>query len=270
MEAAPIDSALRERYLELLAVDVRVPDRSTLARLVRAHLERVPFENLSKLYYLRNEGLRTIPALPRYLDGISRLGFGGTCYSNNYYLFSLLQALGYQARFCGADMSAADVHTTIRVRLGAREWLVDVGYGAPFFDPFALDSTGDQVVALGRERFELRPRDQLQHVRLDHYRDNRLVHGYTAKPEALAAARFAAVIADSYAPDATFMNKLVMVGFAGDRALRIDNLALFDSGPSGVTRTELADREALVTAIVDRFGGVREVARLALAGLSLQ
>ncbi|MBT3222726.1 MAG: hypothetical protein HN348_26930, partial [Proteobacteria bacterium] len=56
-----------------------------------------------------NLGLRDIPSLDQYLQGLER-GFGGTCYSNNWYLHQLLKLLGYEVMFCGADMEDPDAH----------------------------------------------------------------------------------------------------------------------------------------------------------------
>lgn len=79
-------SDLLERYLNLLGVQRRKPSLDALCELVQAHLMRVPFENISKLYYKKHQGLRGLRSLELFLDGIERFHFGGTCYTNNYYL----------------------------------------------------------------------------------------------------------------------------------------------------------------------------------------
>ena len=76
---------LLERYLRLLGVPRRPPSLDALEELVRAHAWRVPFENISKLYYKKSLGLRSLPGLGRFLDGVEEHGFGGTCYANNSY-----------------------------------------------------------------------------------------------------------------------------------------------------------------------------------------
>lgn len=63
------------------------------------------------------------------------------------------------------------------------------------------------------------------------------------------------------------MNNLVMAGFAGDRAVRIDNQTLLDMGPTGVIRIELAHREALIAAIAERFAMPRDIATVAISTL---
>ena len=104
------DSDLFERFLHLLGVNRRKPCSGALDELVTAYMMRVPFENVSKLYYMKRYGLRGLPNLEQYLEGIELYNFGGTCYSNNYYLHLLLTYLGYDVMLCGADMFDPDVH----------------------------------------------------------------------------------------------------------------------------------------------------------------
>jgi arylamine N-acetyltransferase len=73
-----------DRYLGLLGVRRTEPGIQALEEIVRAHMVRVPFENISKLYHARTSGVRGIPDLAQYLDGIERFHFGGTCYANNF------------------------------------------------------------------------------------------------------------------------------------------------------------------------------------------
>jgi arylamine N-acetyltransferase len=121
---------LFERYLRVLGCRARKPGPEALTELTAAQLTRVYFENISKLYFMKREGLRELPGLERYLDGIERFHFGGTCYANNYYFHLLLGHLGYDVKLCGADMSAPDVHvvsivatfSSRRTKTARRRW----------------------------------------------------------------------------------------------------------------------------------------------------
>lgn len=66
------------RYLRILRVPRREPGLAALAELTSAHLRRVPFENVSKLYHRKDAGMR-LPDLVPFLDGIERHHLGGTC-----------------------------------------------------------------------------------------------------------------------------------------------------------------------------------------------
>jgi len=235
---------------------------------VRAHLERVPFENISKLYYLKTRGLRAVPELPLYLDGIEQPALGGTCYSNNPYLCELLRWLGYDVSLCGADMSAPDVHTALRVRLGERSYHVDVGYGAPFFEPVPRDATGDFAVALGNERWVFRPPDEHDRTVVEHHRDGAHVHGYTAKPQPRDPAFFREIIERSFAPDAHFMTCVRIVRFHGAGYTAIADLALVEATGDHCSITKLSGRGELLEVIEQRFGMPADIAGTALAGVA--
>lgn len=167
------------RYLRILGVERTRPSPDALGRLVRAQLCRVPFENVSKLYYRRQGCRHELPGLELFLDGIERCHFGGTCYLNNFHFFRLLRALGYEAALCGADMaSGPDVHMAIRIRLGGRERLVDVGYAAPFYEPIPLDLPVPFTIRFGRDTYVVHPQDGEGRTRVDLRRDGERAHGY--------------------------------------------------------------------------------------------
>ncbi len=258
---------LLKRYISLLGVQRRKPSMDALCELVQAHLLRVPFENVSKLYYKKHQGLRGIPNLETFLDGIERFHFGGTCYSNNYYLYLLLANLGYQNRLCGADMSNPDVHLVSIVNLEKREYLIDVGYAAPFLTPMPRDLTTDYTIVLGRERYVLKPQDESGCSRMELYRDGNLNHGYLAKPASRQIYEFERVIAASYRKDATFMNALLLARFFPNRSLVIHNLTVIESlGTASSIRT-LANPGELGQAVFELFGIPKEFTLEAVNGL---
>ncbi len=242
------------RYLRLLGIAHREPGRDARGELVAAHLARVPFENVSKLHRLRRFGLADVPDVDTYLDGIEALGLGGTCYANNVHLHDLLVALGYRVHLRGADMSRPDVHVVNVVELDGRELLVDAGYGAPLRAPMPLDLDGDQVVELGRERYVLRPRDADGRSALELHRDGRVRHGYRVGPTPRDRGHFRPAIADSYRPDATFMNAIVVVRFPPGGALALRNLSLVEVRDGREVRRALADRTELVRVAESVFG----------------
>jgi N-hydroxyarylamine O-acetyltransferase len=151
-----------KRYLSLLGVSATIPDLDTLVRLVRAHVLTVPFENVSKLYYGKTGSVDAAMDLTQYLDGIERHHFGGTCYAGAFHLNQLLRELGFRAALCGADMRRPDVHLVNVVSLGGREYLVDVGYAAPFIEPMPMDVPEAYDIRRGTDRYVVLPRDAAQ------------------------------------------------------------------------------------------------------------
>lgn len=258
-----------ERYLRLLGVHRREPSLDALVELTTAHLTRVPFENVSKLYHNRRSGLRGIPDLALYLDGIEHFHLGGTCYSNNYYFNRLLQALGYEVALCGADMAQPDVHVASLILLGGREYLVDAGYGAPFFEPLPRDLNHDYEIVLGNERYVLKPQDARGQSRLELHRRGKPVHGYVMKPAPRQIDEFARVIEESFAPSATFMNALVIVRFFAGRSLVLHNLKVIESEGATSRARQIASLSDLPDTIESQFGIPGAITREALSGRSL-
>jgi arylamine N-acetyltransferase len=247
------------RYLDLLGIRRRPPGLAALRELVRAHLTGVPFENISKLYYHKHLGLRSLPGLERFLDGIHRFHFGGTCYSNNFYCYQLLANLGYEVMLCGAGMAAPDVHLVSLVRVAGREYLVDVGYAAPFLAPLPCDGDDDHVLILGRDRYVLKPRDHQGRSRMELYRDGALRHAYTVRPMSRDIGEFERVIAASFQPDATFMKVLLLARFFADRSLVIHNLSVIESRGTRSSVRRLSGRDELASAVQEGFGIPAEI-----------
>jgi N-hydroxyarylamine O-acetyltransferase len=255
-------------YLQALGVASAAPTRRTLDDLVRAQATRVPFENISKLYRFKHQGLVGVPTIEEYLDGIERFHFGGTCYPNNFHFCRLLCTLGFDAALCGADMpSGEDVHAAITVSIDGRDLLVDVGYGAPFLAPLPRDAASDIVLRYGRDRYVLKPRDAEGRSRLDMYRDGELLHGYLLKPTPRSIDHFGNAIRDSFAENATFMNAVDLIRFSDVDSVVIYNLSIIRSTVGSFSVERLPDREALVRALEREFGIPAEIARDAIEGL---
>ncbi len=242
------------RYLRVLGLSKTEPGIEALTELVTAHLTRVPFENISKLYYKKRLSLTALPSIQQYLDGIERYHFGGTCYSNNFYFYLLLASLGYSVKLCAADMSTPAVHALSMVSVEGRQYLVDTGYAAPFLSPLPRDLTTDYVVALGRDRYVLKAQDANRCSRLELHRDGVLKHGYLAKPEPKRIEDFSRVIADSFRADATFLNSILLARFYPGRSVVIHNLSFIESKATGSSIHSMQSHDELVAKIEEHFG----------------
>lgn len=219
------EEKLFNKYLALLKINKAAPDLNLLKNIVRAHLIRIPFENISKLLY-KKQGIKSIPDLPTYLEGIEKYNFGGTCYSNNYYLYLLLKYLGYDIKLCGADMKNPDVHIISIVKINNNEYIVDCGYAAPFFEPLRRDLSENYILNFGIELYKLKPKDIAGRTKVEQYYDGKLQHWYTAKPMARMIGDFREVIEKSYSDDAVFMNAVRITKFLNSGAIVLKNLSL--------------------------------------------
>jgi arylamine N-acetyltransferase len=251
------NEALFGRYLNILGVSRREPSINALFEVVRTHLTRVPFENISKLLY-KKQGLKYIPDLSVYLDGIEKFNFGGTCYSNNYYLYLLLKYLGYDIKLCGADMKNPDVHIVSIVKIGGRDFIVDVGYAAPFTEPLPGDLIENYVITLGLEMYILHPRDESGCSKLEQYYKGELKHGYTAKPQPRKIDVFRNVIEDSYRDDATFMNAVMIAKFYGNGSIVLRNLTLIRTDGNKAT-TQSIKRDEIASVAEKYFEMPRQI-----------
>lgn len=148
-----IASGWVDAYLERLGVGCPPPPTiEGLRDLHAAHLERIPFENLS--IHLGEEILLEPEALVAKLVDRRR---GGFCYELNGAFATLLRALGFDVRLLAASVHDGGGigppfdHMCLRVDL-EEPWLVDVGFGDSFRLPLRLDSGGDQVDDAGTFR----------------------------------------------------------------------------------------------------------------------
>jgi N-hydroxyarylamine O-acetyltransferase len=262
-----LDERVVERYLGALKVTKRAPALDAFAELVEAQITRVPFENISKLYYRKHLGLMGPPPVELFLDGMEKYSFGGTCYSNNFHFYTLLQSLGYEVRLCSADMSTPDVHMVIMAAVDGRHYLVDTGYAAPFLLPLSRDLAQDYEITLGRDRYLLEPQDALGCSRLAMYRDGVLKHGYLAKPAAKKLQDFQHVIAHSFRPDATFLNAVLLARFYRNRSVVIHNLSLIESQGAESAIHALGSRDELVAQVEQHFGIPRSIVADAVTDL---
>jgi len=256
---------LFERYLNILGISSQKPSFTALCEIVEAHITKVPFENISKLLY-KKQGLKYIPTLSVYLDGIEKFNFGGTCYSNNYYLYLLLKHVGYNIKLCGADMKNPDVHIVSMVKIGGRDFIVDAGYAAPFTNPLPGDLKENYVITFGEERYILNPRDESGYSKLEQYYKGELKHGYTAKPHPRKIDEFRNVIEDSFRDDATFMNAVMIAKFFKTGSIVLRNLNLIKTEENGVT-TKSIQRDEIAATAEKFFGMPRQIVNEAVNDL---
>jgi N-hydroxyarylamine O-acetyltransferase len=124
-----------------------VPSAETLRALQLAHLQSVPFENLSI-----HAGETIVLEDAALFTKIVEQRRGGFCYECNGLFAALLRELGFDVTKLSAEVANAGGgysqpfdHMTLLVN-GPRRWLVDVGFGDSFLEPLLLDERGEQVV----------------------------------------------------------------------------------------------------------------------------
>lgn len=260
-----MSQSIYNRYLDALKISKSKPTFEALTNIVKAHIMYVPFENISKIYYVKVSDIKSIPDFEKFVDGIVKYNFGGTCYSNNYYLNKLLSYLGYNVRLCGADMSTPDVHIVNIVEIDNREYLVDVGNAAPFYYPIPLDLQNDYEIIFGRDKYILKPKDKRNYSELQLIRDEKYKHGYIVKPYPRTITEFKTVIENSFRNTATFMNAVLLVKFGKSTSILIHNYSLIEVKDANVKRVQLKDKEELIDQIFLKFGISKDITKESLS-----
>jgi arylamine N-acetyltransferase len=216
-----------------------------LRALVRAHLLRAPFENISKLLLFSREGGGRLFSLSEILDGIEHQDLGGTCHSLNPYLGDLLRALGYDLDLLGADMGERlNCHTCLRVRFDSVAYHVDVGYGGPFREPVPLYRLPFTMTE-GGNRYVLEQRGDAYEMSV--FAGGERVHGYLVHDSPRAHDFFLTPMRNSFQPEAPFLNCLRICRFFDDHSVTLLDHTLKihrDSQTTTVEVNTLADWEA--------------------------
>jgi len=129
------------------------PSAETLRRLHRAHMLRVPFENLDI-----HLGRLIVLDESKLLSKIVEQRRGGFCYELNGAFGALLRALGFDVAMLSAGVAREEGgfsppfdHMALLVKLKER-WLADVGFGDSFMEPLLLDYRQEQIQAEGAYR----------------------------------------------------------------------------------------------------------------------
>ncbi|MFC2152294.1 arylamine N-acetyltransferase [Bacteroidota bacterium] len=256
------------RYLNILGIKKVKPSLSELKKIIQAQLKIIPFENISKLYYLKTSGFKGIPTLNEFLDGIEKYNFGGTCYANNFHLYQLLRYLGYDVLLCGANMKQKDVHIVNIVKIDGTEFIVDVGYAAPFLEPIPRNLLNDYKITFGTSEYVFSPIDSANHSKLSFYRESELEHGYQINPKPRHIHEFAQVVEESYRPDATFMNSILIVRYESDYSQLIHNKTFIETSGSNTKKRSLNTLKELEATIEEVFRIPSNISNLALKDLA--
>ncbi len=123
-----------EAYGQRIEADLgRAPSLEALNRIVAAHIEKIPFENLDILL-----GRPICVGIEAVEEKLVRSRRGGYCFEQNALLLHVLSRLGYDVTPVSArvrlgrerDFVPARTHLFLRVEIEGESWLADVGVGA--------------------------------------------------------------------------------------------------------------------------------------------
>ena len=186
--------------------DPTTPTAETLRALHIAHLQTVPFENLSI-----HAGEPIVLEDRALFEKIVERRRGGFCYEANGLFAALLRALGFDVSMLSAEVAGKEGgsysppfdHMALMITLEQR-WLADVGFGDSFLEPLLLDQQtegrqaddtfkimqdGDYQIVMRREadewkpnyRFTLQPYEYEAFAEMCHYHQTSPESHFTQK-----------------------------------------------------------------------------------------
>ncbi len=261
--------AQADRLLELIGETRKPPSLHALTDLVRSFQHAVPFENISKLLRLEKPIDQRIPSLDEFLDNIERFQLGGTCLTNNPYFLDLLRHLGYDAALRSADMGEQmGVHTCIEVRLDPASFLVDVGFGAPFFEPIALHRLPVEIHQ-GPRKYRIAEEGDYPRIHVATIEGEEEILSYDVVPGTIEASGLGHAIDFSFRQGATFMSCLAITKhFPPDRTLTLRDLRLTERNSTGSSVTHFQDLSAAEKCVREQFKMPQAPLRMAARILS--
>jgi arylamine N-acetyltransferase len=258
------------RYLAFLGLEPEPPGRDALARLARAQIERVVFENVTAILRRASTGDGPVPAVdPEALlcAWAERRG-GGVCFDLAPTFRALLAGLGYRVQPLLAQISFPGSHHAALVELDGASYLVDVGGGWPLWEPIPVGEAVEMThVGLG---FRLRPgepEEYLQERRLDD--DWAIACRYDLRPAA-PEAREAAYQRHQIAGETWVVGNLTMVRSTADaiHRLRDDELVSYTAAGKRIERlVSDADYRRVAADVFGLPGLPVDEARAALDGI---
>jgi arylamine N-acetyltransferase len=201
--------------LDFLEVEHEAPSRSYLTRLQHAYKTHVPWETASRV--VRSADVEMLEDRPRRPAEFWQLaiaeGTGGTCFESDYALWSLLDALGFDAQLHVNDMpqhGGVQHHAALSVAIDGQRYLADVGMGLELVAPIPLLASGRANVGAPTFRNELR-RTASNRWRLEVHGDRDrlrlepgLVYEFVDRP--WGAAAYDAHVVRDYGPHGLFLD----------------------------------------------------------------
>ena len=242
-------------YLERINYrGLTAPTAETLRALQAAHLEAVPFENLSI-----HAGVPVVLEDEALFAKIVEGRRGGFCYEVNGLFAALLRALGFDVTMLSAGVARAEGgfgpdydHMALMVRLDER-WLADVGFGDSFREPLLLDYGGEQV--RGRQAYRITPQgEHLVLMRRDEGDEWKAQYRFTLRPHEYAdyeeMCRF-----HQTSPQSHFTRARICSRAAGWGRLTLSDKRLITTTADGARQErELSGEEEYAALLREHFG----------------
>jgi N-hydroxyarylamine O-acetyltransferase len=234
------------------------PSAETLRQLQWAHLQTVPFENLS--IHAGEPIVLDDDALFEKIVGRRR---GGFCYELNGLFAALLRGLGFKVAMLsaqvangGGELGPDFDHMTLMVTIEER-WLADVGFGDSFLDPLLLDQRRVQVQ--GERAYRIDPDGA--HLILNHRNNTdewKMQYRFTLQPYQYAD--YAEMCRHHQtSPQSHFTRARICSRATAEGRITLSDLSFITSTAGGVRREQILINDyEYATILREHFGIVME------------
>lgn len=226
-----------EKYLKLLGIQMEPPSVSFLAEIVKRHLAKVPYENISKIIRFHKVG-PSIPSLEEFVGGIADKVYGGTCFAQNIYLNHILNYLGFASKLISMRRDGVISHVSLRVNIEGSNYFVDVGLMSSFSGPFRIHPSEFFNKDLGNQRFVFSPNSNLENYRLEIWRAGKLIREFDSSSLAFSEQDLEIGIRKTFERSAMFLTTLCV-----HRAFETHSMGIWDRNFYKIKGTEHSVRK---------------------------
>jgi len=229
------------------------PTLATLRDLHLAHATHIPFENLDIL--LGRPIRLDLESVSAKLIQARR---GGYCFEQNALFAAVLEAIGFHVTRLAARvrMGATEIrprsHMLLAVDVAGERWLADVGFGGEgLLLPVRL-TAGEVERHFGWQYRVILDGGLyvLQSRRPEGWFD---LYGFTQEEQHAVDYEVSNHFTSTF-PQSPFVNKLVAQRPGKDVRLTLVNRQLTEQRPDGVSEITLADDDAVLETLAERFG----------------
>ncbi|WP_224242052.1 arylamine N-acetyltransferase [Hyalangium gracile] len=252
MTLPQLDSATVDAYLARLRKPAISFSLDGLARLQQAHLRALPFHNLSLLANVGSDPV--LPPAEAAVEG-NIAGLGGAAHQLTPPFIALLQALGFDSWLAAASAREPGDHCVGIVQLPEGRFVVDVGGGQPYLQPFPLQGGPLAFTSHGCSfRFEHHEREG--HRLLRALPGGQLTTVYRVHPAPRAYSTFGRLVrVRPHQPDGRSLLAEIQAARMTEWALAILGAGLYQRFAGGLVSTRLVmEWESLAELLHVTFG----------------
>ncbi|MGZ3773180.1 MAG: arylamine N-acetyltransferase [Pseudobdellovibrionaceae bacterium] len=241
-----------ERYLKLIGIQKAPTSVEFLAAIVKRHLSKIPYENISKIIRFHEVG-PSIANLEEFVSGVVEKTYGGTCFAQNIYLNHILNYLGFKSELIGFRKNGFLSHLSLRVNIDGSNYFVDVGIMSSFAGPFRIHPLESFSKNLGNQRFIFSPKSDLENYILEIWRHDKLIRRFESSSLAFTEQDLEIGIRNTFERTAMFMTTLCVHRVFETHSLGIWNKSFYKINGAEYSVQQIQSYDDLKTIFNDQL-----------------